>query len=155
MITNFITGLVNFFSFLSLTVTTSSVNSFLGATFILASSIFLEALTLQNDSKKYKSKVIIFFMGLLYLIGITGFVFSIAGLARFLNVYFNRNEFTHIIVASFSHSIYYVSPTDINRMVIASGITATAVPFCLTCREAILQKFRKTHYNLEYGLYGK
>lgn len=155
MIANLITGLVNFFSFLSLTVTTGSENSFLGATFIFASSIFLEAVGLQNNYQRAKSKIIFLGMILLYLISISGFVISIAGLSRFLNVYFDQREFIHIMVSSFPHSVYYFSPVDINCLVLISGIISTSIPLLLTCREAILREFRKTHYNLKFGLYGK
>lgn len=152
---NMITGLVNLFSFLSLTVTTRSVDDFLGATFIFASSIFLEALSLQSDSRKTKSWIVFIITGLLYLIGIIGLAFSVAGLANFLNVYFNSRKNPHLMLSSFSHSLYTFSPIDMNLAILASGIVASSAPLCLACREAILPKFRKKHYNLNCGLYGK
>lgn len=155
VVTNLITGCINFLSFLSLSVTTSSENSFLGATFILSASIFLEALSLQNDSKHIKSLVIAIGMVFLYLISVIGSLFSVVGLAKFIKVYFCRKQSIHIMISSFSHSIYHFSPTDINFCFAFAGIVATLVPLCLSCREMIIQLFRKSHYNLDHGLCGK
>lgn len=152
---NVITGFVNFFSFLALSVTTSSETSFLGSAFILAASLFLEALSLQNDLRHIKSLLLTIFMGCLYFISITGIVFSVVGLAQFVNIYFAGERPLRIMVSSFSHGTYYIAPTEINKVFCCFGMAATAIPFCLACREIILQKFRASYYNLAHGLYGK
>lgn len=155
IVSNLITGCINFLSFLSLSVTTSSESSFLGAVFILAASIFLEALSLQNDSKHIKSLVITIGMVVLYLISVSGFLFSVAGLAKFIKVYFLQKESIHIMVSSFPYSIYHFGPIDANSCFVYAGIAITLIPLCLTCREFIIQNFRKSHYNLDHGLCGK
>lgn len=153
IVSNLVTGIVNFLTFLSLTVTTSSANSFLGATFILAASIFLEALSLQNESKQIKSRVVFGGALFLYLIGIVGGLFSFVGLAEFINVYFGSSN--HVTIASHPHSIYYLAPIDVNLWFICSGIMITLIPLCLASREILIGIFRKLHYNLDHGLWRK
>lgn len=155
IVSNLVTGFVNFLTFLSLTVTTSSANSFLGATFILGASIFLEALSLQNESKQIKSLVVFGGALFLYLIGIAGCLFSIVGLAKFINVYFDLSNYRHVTIASTSRSIYSLAPTDVNRWFIYSGVMITLVPLWLASREILIGLFRKSHYNLDHGLWGK
>lgn len=155
IVTNIITGIVNFFSVLSLSVTTSSVTSFLGATFILAASIFLEALSLHNDASHIKSLLIFICTAALYIISITGMVFSFVGLAHFVNIDFAKEQSIHIIISSLPDSTQYIAPTDIDAFLACFEIVAIAIPFILACREIILQMFREHYYDLTQGLYGK
>ena len=155
VIPNIITGLVNFFSFLSLSATTGSETGFLAASFILSASLLLEGLSLKNDYLHTVSGIISSSKFILYLISSLSATFSIAGLAKFVDVYFEGQWPIHLMVASFPDSIYYLSSTDINIVFYVFWIVGSCIPLFLAFRELILQTFRMKHYNLEQGLFGK
>lgn len=155
MIINFLTGILNFLSFQSLTITTSSENSFLAALFIFSASILLEALSLRGSDQSSNSKIIFISIIIQGTIGITGMLFAFGGLLQYLDVNFQRGDAVYIFLGTHPSSIYYIQPVKINSLIIGAGLASSVVPLCLTLREAILCRFRKAHYNLNHGLYGK
>lgn len=155
MISNFLTGVLNVLSFLSLIVTTDSEKSFLAASFMFSASIFLEAMSLSEYNKSTKSIIIFLAMIFQGLISVIGMFFSLVGHFEFLDVYFVQGKTVDIFVTTASSSIYYIPPININFIFVVCGGVSAVIPLILCLRELCITGFRKVNYNLKYGLYGK
>lgn len=153
-----LTGIVNFLTYLSVTITTATSTALLSAIFLFSASIGLEALSLWQDNDRANSGIVFSAFCALTFVFSAGWLLSIAGYNGFIDVSIQQcHSIPRVIMGIPKGSILpHFTPNgiDITDFINLCGAISTCVPFILASRIQRIRSCRKK-YSLKYGFYGK
>lgn len=151
----FVTAVVNFLTFISLSKITGNVTNLQSAIFIFSMSIGLEALSLKLDSNAENSFIIQICIYILTLICIMGCLLSFCTLSKYIELEFKIiNKTTALTLSVPEQSLLPFYSTDITNLFLLGCLTTVLIFCILMTRIIIIQRIRKT-YNLSNGFFGK
>lgn len=155
MILYLFTAVVNFLSFLSVTITTSSIASLLAAIFLFSASIGLEAISLWAERKHDKSNLVLLFAIALSAVAILGCMAFFGGNLGFVHFWLNDCVSpTRLMMESPAKSLLPAYSMDATYCIYAMGAIATVIPLLYVVRVVVIKLIRRT-YNLTSGFYEK
>lgn len=155
MILYLVTAVVNLGAFLSVAITTSSIDSLLSAIFLFSASILLEAISLGAERKYDKSNLILLFSIGMWVVTILGFSIFLASTLGFVHFWIDYCVSpVRLIMEAPAKSLLPAYSIDVTCYIYFIGMTAITIPLLYVVRAVIIKLIRRT-YNLTNGFYEK